>query len=1050
MAGPNQTGDTDKKVEERLNNDDLSLTTSQDDQNAEPTEQTTLPPTDAIIADTVIADSDSDLDKEFKREQEHIKEELNAAQGAERSVMVGRDVNNIGENATSNTMLDATMAITPGDTAQNIEDDAHKNETQYGFGADAAAKQMNDALTGAGEGKTQTTFTASTREQIEERKRRDSMANIRAIAMTAEVAAAYAAIEEALQDMGIELTDLTEVFAEIDSQASEMLVSLGEEAEAVEAKITALEQELKDIRNGTSLLDSGDDPAMTEAQVALKEAEIANAKARLGLINDTIASTRDQIQETKDKIETAQERYDHLEEQERRAKISGDPNHNLAEIQAQMAIAKANIDAAKESINDLKEQNSRARSISKLVGSMVGLKGESQTCGLTPEVELEKAARISTRTDLIHTLTAATTDGIIDEEELAEITDGFKAAGLSADAKNEFINSFTATNGTIIISDANAPDGKRTLAGDEATAYLQSQWEAIKEEQLAATEDVQDKTSDVASAQAEVAAALAEVSALKTSVNEAKDTLGAEQTQSDAAAASAAAMANVNVKYDSIYDYMSENYHVDVGIVDNILGFFDESFTSGESIDDVANDPNRILKDANDKLVYVDPDTQKMYTLDIDNAGNQTMVDVSPLETLQLYQKMYEEKLLPRNFVKDGGGAYAEYSKDNTFLESISKSIVPGFMESDERQEFIEAYAKLERDELEKAKTEAADAKAALEVAQNDVENKTGDLGAANSRLELAQERLGIANTAAAAFAAESTKNATVANASPTETSPTDSVVGQAPPTPESIDDAAQAQINLEIEQANAALNEAADEETVETSETNKETDTQWETSETHNLDVPEHSLSAAEASHNAALEKVEMAVRSGGTLSQEDYDTLKDAPGMSADQLDDMMTEHKVTLSDEQAPTNTVTTSNTMTAQHFGVQFDVNPIQTSVAPSSDQNGVSPAIESNSFADSEGFHKYDDPSSTTNSYDTVAVKQGESPPAATSGFTAALTAKPDESGASATKVDGMTPAQLEQLRVQEENQRQQAAQLAALTAGTGAGAGGGGGGVAGA
>ncbi|PCI57083.1 MAG: hypothetical protein COB36_02095 [Alphaproteobacteria bacterium] len=1037
MAGPNQTGDKDNTEEEQ------ELATEQD---------ATLPPTDTIVADTVIADSDSDLDKEFKREQEHIKEELNAAQDAERSVMVGRDKNNIGENATSNAVLDATIAATPGDTAQDIENDAHKNETQYGFGADAAAKQMNDALSGAGEGKTSTTFTAHTRAEAERRKREDSMANIRTIAMTAEVAAAYAAIEEALQSMGIELTDLTDVFAEIDAQASEMLESLGKEADAVETRLAELNQELDALKKGESPLDSGDDPAMTTAQITLKEAEIANAEARLELINNTMATTRDQIQETKNKIETAQERYDHLEEQERHAKMTGDPNNNLAGIQAQMELAKADVDTAKASIERLKDQAKITESISELVGD---LKGESTTCEATPQAEIDKAAQISARTNLIKTLTAATADGNIDETELTAITNGLNTAGISQDAKNEFINSFTATNGSITISDASAPGGKKTLTGDEATAYLQSQWEAIKEEQHAATENVQDKTSDVAAAQAEVNAALAEVSALKTSVSEAVETLKAEQTQSDAATASATAMANVDVKYDSIYDYMSENYHVDVGIVDNILGFFDESFTSGESIDDVANDPNRILKDANDKLVYVDPDTQKMYTLDIDSAGNQTMVDVSPLETLQLYQKMYEEKLLPRNFVKNEGGAYAEYSKDNTFLESISKSIVPGFMESDERQEFIEAYAKLERDELQKARTEAAEAKDALGAAQDDLKSKNNDLGAADNKLVLARERLGIVNVKAAEFAAESTKNAAIANASPTETSPTAPVVGQAPPKPEPIDDIAQAQINLEIEQANAALNEAADEETAQTStsETDKETDTQWETSETHKLDIPDHDLADAEVSRNAALEKVEMAVRSGGTLSQEDYDTLKDAPGMSAEQLDDMMAQNKVTLDNGNTPevaNNTVNTpTNTMTVQHTaGIQFDYIPIQTPTAPAPDQNGISPAVKYESFADSVEFTSTNDPSSTTNSYDAVAVKQGEDPPVATSMFAQAQLETPDGSGDNAPKINGLTPAQADQLRIQEENNRQ-AAQLAALAT-QGAGAGGGsGGGIAG-
>ena len=991
MAGPNQTGDTDRKEEERLN-DDLSLTTSQDDQNADPTEQTTLPPTDAIIADTVISDSDSDLDKEFKREQEHIKEELNAAQDAERSVMVGRDNNNIGETATSNAVLDATMAVTPGDTAQDIENDAHKNETQYGFGADAASKQMNDALSGAGEGKTQTTFTAMTREQIEERRKQDSMANIRAIAMTAQVAAAYAAIEEALQDMGIELTDLTNVFAEIDAQATEMLGSLGKEADIVETRLAELKQELEDLNNGESLLYTGDDPEMKAAQITLKEAEIANAEARLKLINETMASTRDQIQETKDKIEVAQERYDHLAEQERIAKLRGDPNNNLAEIQAQMELAKADVDAAKDSIEDLKDQARMTESISTLVGD---LKGESESCGLTAAIEIEKAAQINARTALIETLTAATADGNLDEAELATITSGLNAAGISQESKSEFINSFTATNGTITVADAASPGGTTTLTGGDATAYLQSQWEEIKEEQADATENVQEKTADVMAAEAEVAALTAQVAAQQTALNAAEGTLETEQAESDAATAGAAEIKEVTLQYDSVYDYMSTNYSI------TILGV---PMGKGQDIDDLDDNPNRILKDNDGNLVYVSPDTQEMYTLDIDSNGDQTTVPVSPVETIELYQKMYSENLLPRNFVKNEGGAYEEYSKSDTFAESISKSLLSGYMEADEQQALVDKAAEIERQDVVVAKAAADEAKVDLATAQGAVDSNQGDLTALQSKLAQAQERLRLANTAAAEFAAE---NAAIAD---------------------------------------AAANESSSADTAAASETANETDTQWETSETHNLDIPDHDLADAEVSRNAALEKIEMTALNGGTLSQEDYDTLKDAPGMSAEQLDDMMAKNKVTLDNQQAQTNTVTASNTMTAQHFGVQFNFDPIQTPTAPSPDQNGVSPATKYDSFADSMEFASTNDPSSQTNSYDSVAVKQGESPPAATSGFAAALEATPDESGSSAPKVDGMTPAQAEQLRL-EENQRQ-AAQLAALT--TSAGAGGGGGGVAGA
>ncbi|PCK00506.1 MAG: hypothetical protein COA45_01620 [Zetaproteobacteria bacterium] len=1008
MAGPNQPGDTDKTEEERLRDDDISLTSDQENQESTNEQETTLPATEATVSNTVIADSDSDLDKEFKREQEQIQEEITvAAQDAERSVMVGRDANNIGENATSNAVLNAVEAASTGPDAQDIENDAHKNETVYGFGADAAAKQMNDALSGAGEGKTNTTFTARTQEAERKRREEDSLSNIRTIAMTAEVAAAYAALEEAYKEMGVEMTDLCCIFEEIDAQASEMIEALGVDAQDIEKEIATLKQELQDLKDGTSLLGTDDDPAVTAAQIALKNSEIKSAEARLTLIKETISSTKGQIQETKDQIATAQEKYDNLAEQKRIAQMTGDPNKNLAGIQKHMDIAQKEIQAAKDSINDLKDKVKLTESISKIVGS---IEVKSQTCG-TLEVELAKAERINAGTELIKTLTSATQDGNINETELAAIKDGMNAAGVSQEAKNEFIASFAATNGTITISDPSSPTGEKVLQGDDLTAHLQSQWTEIKEEQKEAKDAAVDHKAVGDTLRLELAALEAKTGQLQSDVTKAEETVTQEQQESDAATAGVAEIKEITLKYDSVYDYMSENYSVTVG-----YGYLSTDVGKGENIDDVANDPNRALRDQGGNLVYVNPDTQRMYTLqkdengDVarDTDGNQIPVAVSSLETIQLYQKMYDEKLLPRNFFKDEGGVYKEHSESDSFTESIGKSLLPGFMDKNQREALLKEAAAEEQQQAAAAKITAGEAKTNLDTAQNNLNSKENVLNIHNVKTEDIRTRIEAADQAYAQF---KEKHA----AKVEEFKGNDA-----------------AEFEKFKEQNTSTETTAKTDGAAETA-----TDTQRGNSEEHKYDTPDHNLDTAAESRNDALKEVELAVLNGTSLSQEDYNRLKDTVGMSAGQLDDMLDNNP----SAKVENNTQAPSNTMTVQQFGTVYARIPIPTSGAPAPDQNGVSPAIKYESFADSKAFSSTNDPKAPAGSYDAVAIKQGDNPPAASIMFSEALAGKPDESDTGIPKIEGMTPQQAEQL-MREENQRQQlaAAALAAQGGGGGAGA----------
>ncbi|MGH1379259.1 MAG: hypothetical protein ACRBB3_10610 [Alphaproteobacteria bacterium] len=949
MAGPNQTGDNDKKAQdEALRNEEAAqaLNVAGDTEaNAQQTqEQQPQPPVETVES----AEPSQDIEPEGP-----TPEEIASTQDAERAVMAGRDANNLGDNATSNATLDAAEALSSGPDAQDIVDEAHKNETQYGFGADAAAKQMNDALSGAGEGKTNTTFTAKTSEAEEQRKKEDSLANIRAIALTAaQLDMAYAQLGQDVQAMGLALDEqnnkLTALVNEYDSQFKEIedLISAGEN------KLVALNESLQGLEEGNLHPDE-----LAARQQELR-AEITKTEKMLTVMRDTLSDAQR-------KLEIAQEQHAQTQSAHGALAASVASGRTAEDPEAQLNL----LNERKQSLQASVQETTKAQQDA--FNAVELLKGMSEDNAFTKNSELVSLIAA-----------AAGADGNIDQNKLNDISEQLNATGISKDDRNELINNFTALGGTITVDDPTNPGQSKVLKGDDVTAHLQSEWNAIKEE-IDKTEAEIDYTAESRDALiAEIAALKEQRDALAGDLKTAEDTLQKEQSESIEAATGAQEIAETTLKYDSVYDYMSTNYSTSI---------FGVSVGDGENIADVANDPNRILT-YNDKLVYVSPETQEMYTLGADGEK----VEVPPVDTIKLYQKMYDEKLLPRNFVEDEGGAHKEFSEHDSFSMTMAKSLLPGNMTAEQTQSLIDKAAKIEAQEAQEAKLAAEQAQDNINEAQSQVDTlKDG--------------------------------------------------VNQK--------DVAIAQLEAELKQHQAALAQIEDQQAANSSgeavasQESDESKTQWEGNEAHNMAIPDHDLVDAEASRNAALKEVELAALNGASISQEDYDKLKALPGMSETQLTDMMNENKVELAESgTTPDNsndataTANPSNKIVAQQFGVKFEVTPIQVPEAPAPNPNGISPAAKYESFADSLDFTKTNDPSSTTNSYDPVAVKQSGDAPTATSGFMDALIEKPDEPETSTPKIDGMTPLQAEQLRIQEEHQRQAA--LAALAAQNAGGSGG--------
>ena len=967
MAGPNQTGDKDKKLEDTLRNDESTQALSRDNDTQNATLDATATPAQTIT-DTKKDDIPT-LDQDI--EPLPTPEEIAATQDAESSVMVGRDTNNIGDNATSNATLDAAELISSGPGAQDIENDAHKNETQYGFGADAAAKQMNDALSGAGEGKTNTTFTAKTSDAEEQKRREDSLANIRAIAMSAaELAAAYDQLGKDIQAMDNKLNDISGELSRLELEFAPTIDALESNAQETEAIIATLNQELQDLDN------AGLSPEALATQQQRISEKITQAEECLNKTNNAISETKSAFQDAKNNLEKANVEINSLSQEVAAAIHSDAPETNLAAVQARKDIVEERVSEASTSTAAAFDQLAYA----KLVANTIPGNDTSLT-----------DAQIASRTSLASVLTSAGQSGDFNQTELDDISKQLEASGISKEDRNDFIKGFTALSGTITVDDPDNLGQSKTLDGDSAVTYLQDQWDALTEKIIEIKDDIVDYGGAALDGiKALLASALVEDQEKKAELNRTNEILEKEQSESIIVAAGVKELTDNNLKYGSVYDYMSTNYSVTL---------FGITAGEGENIELVANDKNRILKH-DDKLVYISPDTQEMYTL----GANGEKIDVPLADTVQLYQKMYNDKLLPRNFVKDEGGAYDEYSEHDSFSESIAKSIVPGYMTAEGNQNLIERASKAEAQQAADAKIDADKALASVNTAkgnvadaQNSLNQTTGKIASLRAELEQAEK----------ALAEVEEKQTVLANSSAGEENTT--------------------QIAASVDTNSTAA------------------ETQWEGKEAHDMAIPDHDLADAEASRNSALKEVELAALNGESISQEDYNKLKDLPGMSGTQLNDMMEKNKVAL--EQSVTspdnNSVgaNPSNTIIAQQFGVQFEVTPIQVPMAPSPNPNGISPADNYVSFADSIDFTKTNDPSSTTNSFDPVAVKQSENSPVATTGFANALIEKPDESETGAPKIDGLTPLQAEQLRMQEENQRQ--ATLAALAAHN-AGAGGGG------
>ncbi|MGN7438650.1 MAG: hypothetical protein ACTHOO_08410 [Alcanivorax sp.] len=536
-----------------------------------------------------------------------------------------------------------------------------------------------------------------------------------------------------LSGLRTEITEADTDYADVSSDASAAVSQLESQRDTLEDELQTHIEQLDAIRNGTSDLSFMQDDEMQEAQLALKMAEIENARARLSLLNNTIDRTQDQLDATRDSYVQAHQDLRRLEG----LKAAGEETFEGQDIDELISGTRDQISAYKDQIDELGNRADLAQSISELA---IRIEGKSMSCGLTAEQEYMKADVIDARTAITRYIEEATNDGKIDQTEMNNIHTLFNKAQISDASRQAFVSAFASSGGEV----QNAQG--EYVTGNDASEILLAQLAEVQAEQTSTRAAIESTSDNREELQAQLSALQAQRAQQQETLNSAQATLDAETAETAEVVADAQGAQAGMMAYESVYDYMSSNYsHMGMG--------------SGENVSDVAAQADRMLTDNSGNLVYVNPDTQQMYTLAKNNDGSvatgsdgrQIQVPVSAEDTADLYRKMFDEKLLPRNFVPDGDGvlgfgktevAFAEHSEHDSFAESIGKSLIPGNMGKEEFSQVIESSVEAQRAEEEAARLAQSEAQADVEEARLAMEQASNNLNATDSEIRALQQRL--------------------------------------------------------------------------------------------------------------------------------------------------------------------------------------------------------------------------------------------------------------------------------------------------------------------
>ena len=646
------------------------------------------------------------------------------------TVAAGLTTDQIGLNAISQTDLtDPTRPDnnTSGMNSQTLTDVVEGTTSGYGSGQghgamDSQKEQYDTATSGAAKGRHAGTIF----DQICEAKRlmqEEEEKNFRSrVAM-------YATIAN-LTEFDQAYEELTQEIREIEAEGSEVM------AEA-EVALTEIDKRIQQYEN---------DLLRQEIVIARQEEELAELRESFG------------DNPTAEQLATLQERSDHLDmlREQHRCDINKievfktargeleqgmqDYQQSMARLQAEqrsVELARGNLAAGDK--DGLAAATDRLQEIARLKGEVeeqiqhvTGATNFVQ--GLPSFMAKAEAAGVEVDTAAMAAAMHMARDGVLETSELAQLQQMTDGQSIPPEIKKEFMNLIENSGIGVkhdgeIVRGADAIDLLKGLRDEKAG--IQQELNSLKEQQATlAAQGTQ------LSAQLEAAHAAVE-----------KEQAETVEVTADAADAEAAMM-----QYDSISSYMIANY--------NYMGAGNTE--TGMNITEVAKNPDLILKDDSGNLVFVDPETQRLYIHEKDPAtgevardadGNQIRQELGLEQQADLYRQMFEEKLVPRNFVPDGDGfnvlgmtvgdtegSIAEFSEEHGFLTTMTASV--GGMGKDQFSALMDEFVAEQQAQEQQAVAAEQVATAGQSEAQLELLRLQQEQTAANLALKDVEQRI--------------------------------------------------------------------------------------------------------------------------------------------------------------------------------------------------------------------------------------------------------------------------------------------------------------------
>ncbi len=905
---------------------------------------------------------------------------------AKPAVMVGLSADEIGLSAKQDTPKQTPYGIQnpSAQDLKNTQDEEQSIFTASPKSAQLAEEQINKGRQGAAHGHIAGVMGA-TQETVrleEEKKKERTMAlNLAAIAMSAEMQAAYAQLDKDLSEMEDNVQDISVDFEALAQETNEVIAEMQVQREAAAADLARYEQELIELQNGTSSIYTGDDPEMIAAQIALKQAEIDNARSRVELIDNTINETQAKLAETQKTIADSVVELNKLRQQEQEAKLSGDPEGKLEEIRRQMANAESTIKSAEIKVDEFRQNAEITKAISTLAAD---LEDKSQSCGINAEVELEKAARINAKTELINTLSDKAADGEVTHADMKEISARMTEAGVDETTRANFIASVYTAGGTFY------DENNKAIGQDE----LLARWDELAAQEVKLEQEIEANTQQIEQETATAQAAAIGITQANTDLAQQEQLINAQDTKLQELQQQLATVDADIAREQAELSQLKQNMETVEQALDthgSVFGFMYERHSATEAIAGLKVEESQLLTH-NGQHVFMDNETQEFYTVSGEGEDQVKHIIDDPVDDMNLRAQVFSGEKYPSNFVTNSPTESRFDSYYGTMAQSglgAAASLIgadAGMSEQEAREVSSQALA-AQKNLIE------TQSRPALENSIQDAETRKAQLEQQMAEVTKAKDALVLERDEALATA----QNLEAQNV------------------------AKEGQL-ADVREEQDEIQTVAQRQNIDLPDDEEQNTDQRSADEAYVLNTPDVNLDEAEASRNKALGAVEAAALSGGALTQQQYEELSQLPGMSPKKLDDMMAPHKLEVNDfasnvkleSDSPALAPAANDPIYVQHFGQTVEHTAIAApTVTP--DANGVEPGIYPGSFADSDDFAKTNPSSGPLPEYLTPVNNHIENVVSAVSNWFDAQSDKPE------VAATGLTPEQQEQqLRMQNE------------------------------